>query len=156
MVRLYGRAPVGQRVVQKVPHGHWKISTILAAVRISGSFAPAIFDGPIDRDSFIAYIQQVLAPALMPGDVVIMDNLAAHKTPAVGELIAAVGAQVAYLPPYSPDYNPIECLWSKVKSHLRAAEARTFDGLNDAVADALRRVTEQDCRGFFKNCGYAP
>lgn len=154
MARLYGRAPRGQRVREKLPHGHWKTFTVLAAVRLEGTFAPAVFDGPIDRLSFVAYVEQMLTRSLRPGDVVIMDNLAAHKAAAVSAAIEAVGARVLYLPPYSPDFNPIECLWSKVKTYLRKIGARDFESLCDAVAGALASVSVADCQGFFKNCGY--
>ena len=155
MTRLFGRCKIGERLVAKVPHGHWKNSTIIAAIRTTGPFAPAVFDGPADAATFQAYVQQVLAPALHPGEIVVMDNLAAHKTAGIGELIESSGASVLYLPPYSPDFNPIENMWSKVKQHLRSAAARTFDTLCDAVAEALNTVTQSDCLGFFQNCGYA-
>lgn len=154
MTRLRGRASVGERLVAKVPGGHWHTSTIIAAVRLSGVFAPAIFDGPTDSDVFAAYVQQVLVKGLRPGDVVVMDNLAPHKITGVKVAIEAAGAKVLYLPPYSPDFNPIECLWSKVKQYLRSLNARTFDTLSNGVAAALDTVTTSDCRGFFSNCGY--
>lgn len=155
LTRLWGRCPVGERLIAKVPHGHWQTSTIISAIRLSGPFAPAVFDGPADTDTFRAYVEQVLAPALHPGEIVVMDNLSVHKAPGIESAIQAVGARVLYLPPYSPDFNPIEAMWSKVKSHLRSAAARTFDAVCHAVADALTRVTPTDCQGFFLNCGYA-
>ena len=155
LTRRRGRAPVGQRLVAKVPHGHWQSSTIISAIRLSGPFAPAVFDGPADTDTFRAYVEQVLAPNLRPGEIVVMDNLSAHKAPGIESAIQAVGASVLYLPPYSPDFNPIEAMWSKVKSHLRSAAARTFETICNAVADALTRVTTTDCQGYFQNCGYA-
>ena len=155
LTRLWGRAPVGQRLVAKIPHGHWQTSTIISAIRLAGPFAPAVFDGPADADTFRAYVQQVLSPRLRPGEIVVMDNLSAHKAPGIESAIRAVGASVLYLPPYSPDFNPIEAMWSKVKSHLRSAAARTFEAICDAVADALTHVTTNDCQGFFQNCGYA-
>ncbi len=155
MTRLYGRAPVGKRLVGKVPGGHWHTSTIIAAVRLSGAFAPAVFDGPTNREVFAAYVQQVLAKALLPGDVVIMDNLSSHKAAGIAEAVAAAGARVLYLPPYSPDFNPIENLWSKVKQFLRTQEPRSFDALCNATGKALDTVTLDDCIGYFKNCRYA-
>ena len=153
--RLWGRCRKGERLVAKIPHGHWHTSTIISAIRLDGPFAPAVFDGPADTATFAAYVEQVLAPGLRPGEIVVMDNLAAHKTAGIQEAIESVGATVHYLPPYSPDFNPIEAMWSKVKSHLRKAAARTFDTLCDAVADAIAQVTPIHCKGFFQNCGYA-
>lgn len=155
MARLFGRCKIGERLVAKVPHGHWKTSTIIAAVRTSGPLAPAVFDGPVDAETFRAYVQQVLAPALLPGEIVVMDNLAAHKAAGVREAIRSAGASVLYLPPYSPDLNPIETMWSKVKQYLRSAAPRTFDTLCNALAQALNTVTKSDCLNFFQNCGYA-
>ena len=155
MCRLRGRSPVGQRLVAKVPHGHWKTTTIISAIGLRGAFAPAAFDGPTDREVFRAYVEQVLVPHLCPGDIVIMDNLQPHKAAGVREAIEAAGAMLLYLPPYSPDFNPIENLWSKLKTHLRSAGARTFDALCDAIATGLRTITGSDCQGFFQNCGYA-
>ena len=155
LTRLRGRAPLGQRLVAKIPHGYWQTSTIISAIRLAGPFAPAVFDGPADTDIFRAYVEQVLTPSLRSGEIVVMDNLSVHKAPGIKSAIQAVGASVLYLPPYSPDFNPIEAMWSKIKSHLRSAAARTFDTVCDAVADALTRVTTTDCQGFFQNCGYA-
>ena len=155
MSRRRGRSPIGRRLVAKVPHGHWKTSTIISAVGLRGAFAPAVFDGPTDREVFGAYVQQVLTGQLRAGDIVIMDNLQPHKAAGVREAIEAAGAEVLYLPPYSPDFNPIENLWSKLKAHLRSAAARTFDELCDAIAEGLQTITHMDCQGFFQNCGYA-
>lgn len=155
MTRLRGRAQVGERVVAKVPHGRWKTSTMISAVRIKGPFAAAIFDGPTDREVFSAYVEQVLAPALVPGDVVVMDNLAAHKVAGIQRAIEAAGARLMYLPPYSPDYNPIENMWSKIKQRLRSLAPRSWEAICDAYGKALDEVTLDDCLGFFKNCGYA-
>jgi transposase len=155
MCRRRGRSPIGQRLVAKVPHGHWKTTTIISAVGLRGAFAPAAFDGPTDREVFRAYVEQVLVPELRPGDIVIMDNLQPHKAAGVQAAIQAVGASVLYLPPYSPDFNPIENLWSKLKTYLRSAAARTFDALCDAIAAGLKTITNTDCQGFFQNCGYA-
>ena len=155
MTRTHGRAPRGVRVVEKVPHGHWKTTTMISAVRTSGPFAGAVVDGATDTDVFLTYVGQALVPELRQGDVVVMDNLAPHKHPRVRELIEEAGARVLYLPPYSSDYNPIENMWSKVKSLLRSAAARTYQDLLEAVSAALAAVTSDDCRGFFRHCGYA-
>lgn len=155
MARTRGRARRGERVVERVPHGHWKTTTVLAAVRLSGPTAAATLDGATDADCFRAYVREVLAPTLGPGDVVVMDNLSAHKAPGVREAVEAARARVVYLPPYSPDLNPIENMWSKVKAFLRSAAARTADALADAIDQALAAVTPDDCRGFFRHCGYA-
>lgn len=138
-----------------MPHGHWQSSTIISAVRLSGPCASGVFDSSTDTDVFEAYVQQVLVPALQPGDVVVMDNLQTHKVKRIGELIASAGARTLFLPAYSPDLNPIENMWSKVKTLVRKAEARTFDAVVAAVGAALAKVTLEDCKGFFKNCGYA-
>jgi len=155
MTRLRGRSLVGERLAAKAPHGHWMTTTMICAVRLSGPCAPAVFDGPTDSELFRAYIEQVLVPALTPGDVVVMDNLAPHKAAGIKEAIESTGASVRYLPPYSADFNPIEKMWSQVKSHLRATAARTFDALVRAIADALDRVTPHHCGGFFNSCRYA-
>jgi transposase len=155
MVRLRGRCPVGERLVTKVPHGHWKTSTMISAIRLSGPFAPAVFNGPTDTDVFRAYVQQVLIKELQPGDVVVMDNLRPHKAAGIRQAIESVGARVLYLPPYSPDFNPIEAMWSKIKQYLRSVSPRNWDALCDAVGKGLDRVTVQDCLGFFDHCGYA-
>ena len=155
MTRTHGRAPRGVRVVDKVPHGHWKTTTMISAVRTDGPFAAALVNGATDTDVFLAYVEHVLAPELRDGDVVVMDNLAPHKDPKVRELIESAGASLVYLPPYSPDLNPIENMWSKVKRHLRSVAARTYEALQEAVTEALGRVTSTDCEGFFRHCGYA-
>lgn len=154
MTRLYGWGPVGERVVDLTPHGHWKTCTMLAAVRTSGPLAAVTIDAAVNAESFVLWTRDVLAPCLRPGDVVVMDNLAAHKDPRVADAVEAVGARLLYLPPYSPDYNPIENLWSKVKTHLRTAAARTLDLLGNAITRAFESITPQDCRGFFANAGY--
>lgn len=154
MTRTRGRAPKGQRVVAKVPGGHWKIVTMICAVRTSGPFAAATIACATDSDVFRAYIGQVLAPQLKPGDVVVMDNLSPHKASGVQEAIEAAGATLRYLPPYSPDFNPIEPMWSKVKSHLRSLAARTVETLHDAIGNAISQVTPGDCLGYFRHCGY--
>ncbi|MHC4994575.1 MAG: IS630 family transposase [Planctomycetota bacterium] len=156
MTRLYGRAPRGQRCRFARAHGHWKTTTMLSAIRSQGVIesASVVFEGATTAEVFVGYVQQMLAPSLRGGDIVVMDNLAAHKVTGVVEAIEAVGATVWYLPPYSPDLNPIEKMWSKVKSHLRQAAAKTIDGLNDAIGDALRSVGPEECRNYFRSCGY--
>lgn len=138
-----------------MPHGHWQTTTIISAVRLSGPCAPAVFNTGTDTEVFEAYVQEVLLPVLAPGDVLVMDNLGAHKVQRILDRIEAAGVKAVFLPPYSPDLNPIENMWSKVKALVRAAEARTFDLIVEAVGGALRKVTPDDCRGFFQNCGYA-
>lgn len=154
MTRTHGRAPRGVRVIDRVPHGHWKTTTILSAIRTSGPFAAAVVSGATDSDVFRTYVEHVLTPELLPGDVVILDNLQPHKAAGVREMIETAGATLLYLPPYSPDFNPIENMWSKVKQHLRSAAARTFGALQEAVTAALRNITPGDCLGFFRHCGY--
>lgn len=156
MTRLYGRAPGGTRCVDHVPRGHWKTMTMLSAIRTEGVMrdATVLIDGAITGETFLAYVQQFLAPALRPGDVVVMDNLASHKVTGVREAIESVGCDLWYLPPYSPDLNPIEKMWSKVKAWLRRIGAATFEMLGDAVADALRAVAPGECVNYFRSCGY--
>jgi len=154
MVRRYGRCAQGQRLVDKAPAGTWHNNTLVAALRLNGVVAPMLVTGPINGDMFASYIEQSLVAELEPGDIVIMDNLPAHKSPRVAEAIEAAGCRLVYLPPYSPDFNPIEPMWSKVKARLRKAAARTFDTILDAVKNALLAVTPEDCDGFFSHCGY--
>jgi transposase len=154
MARTHGRAPPGERVPGRVPHGHWRTLTVIGAVRLDGTRAAMTVGGGTDAAAFGTFLDFVLAPALRPGDVVVMDNLAAHKVAAVRETVEAAGATVLYLPPYSPDLNPIEKMWSKVKQLLRSAAARTKDALEAAIAAALAAVTADDCRGWFESCGY--
>ena len=152
--RLRGRSPRGVRLRASVPHGHWKLLTIIAAMTLRGVQAAMTIDATTDRDVFIAFIEQVLVPTLRPGQVVVMDNLAAHKVTSVRQLIEAAGCRVIYLPPYSPDLSPIEPMWSKVKQLLRSMAARTVDALQRAVGEALAAVTASDCLGYFDHCGY--
>ena len=152
MTRLYARAPAGQRVKDAVPHEHWKIKTLAGAVRLGGGNAALAYNGPTDAAAFLAFTQGVLAPTLRRGDVVIMDNLSPHKAAGVREAIEERGARLLYLPPYSPDFSPIEPMWSKVKQHLRSAKARTDGALIDAMGEALRAVTPADIRGYFEHC----
>lgn len=154
MTRLHGRAPRGERLVCAVPHGHWKTSTLIAAVCLEGIVAPYIHDGPIDGETFRAYVEQVLAPILLPGDLVVMDNLSSHKVRGVREAIDATGAELAYLPPYSPDLNPIENLFSKIKTFLRSRAERTVGALWDSIEDAIEVVSPDDCRNCFRHAGY--
>jgi transposase len=154
MDRTHGRAPSGVRVDGPVPHGHWKMTTLTAAVRLDGVGACLAFDGATDSACFEAYIGGCLAPTLRPGDIVVMDNLSCHKTAEVERLIAATGAGVRFLPAYSPDLNPIERLFSKLKARLRSAAARTVDGLIEAMGDALRAVSTGDILGWFGHGGY--
>ena len=149
MARLYGRAPRGQRCVASVPHGHWMTTTFTGALRKSGLTAPMVMDGPMNGPAFRAYIEQVLVPTLSPGDIVVMDNLPAHKNVAIRNAIEAVGAHLIYLPPYSPDLNPIELAFAKLKAILRKAAARTVDDLWAAIRDAIPRFTPEECANFF-------
>jgi transposase len=155
MTRLYGRAPRGQRVIEHAPAGHWCTTTMVGALRHDRVEAPLVIEGAMDSMVFRGYVEQMLVPTLRAGDVVVMDNLSPHKTQGVQEAIEATGATVRYLPPYSPDFNPIESMWSKVKQHLRSAAARTHSALVQAVGSAMRSVTPDDCRGFFEGYGYA-
>src|SRR5690606_25022709 len=137
MARLRGRAPRGERCRAAIPRGHWKTTTFTGALRLCGMGAPMVLDGPMNGAAFRAYVEQVLAPTLQPGDIVVMDNLAAHKHAAIRDAIEAVGAELRYLPPYSPDFNPIENAFAKLKAILRKAAARNLEDLWDAIADAL-------------------
>ena len=154
MARRYGRAPRGERLISKVPWGHWKTITFVGALRLDRMTAPAVFDGPMDGDCFRAYVEQVLAPTLLPGDIVVMDNLASHKVAGIQEAIEATGATLRYLPPYSPDLNPIEQAIAKLKSYLRKEAARTLETLIEAIASALKKFTPQECANFITNAGY--
>jgi transposase len=156
MTRRYGRAPRGQRVVDAVPHGHWLTTTFVAGLRESGVIAPLVVDGPMRGALFRAYVEQMLAPALSPGDVVVLDNLAAHKVAGVAEAIRAVGASLLYLPPYSPDLNPIEQLFSKLKALLRKAGLRTKEVLWTTIGELLDEFSTEECRNYLRNCGYEP
>lgn len=154
MTRLRGRSPIGQRLVAKVPHGHWKTTTFLAALRCDGVAAPFVIDRAMNGAIFLAYIQQFLLPTLRKGDIVVMDNLSAHKVAGVVEAIEGVGANVLYLPPYSPDLNPIEMLFAKLKALLRKAKARNIDALWDAIGVLLGTVSAEECANYFKHDGY--
>lgn len=154
MTRNYARAPRGQRVKEATPQGRWQILTMLAALTIRGLEAPMTIAEPTDGDIFLAYLERVLCPHLRPGQVVIMDNLSAHKVEGVRVLIEATGARLMYLPPYSPDLNPIEQAWSKVKQLLRSLKARTAEALEAAVAEALTAITSENAVAWFLHCGY--
>lgn len=156
MVRLYGRAPKGQRVIGSQPWGHWKTTTFVAGLRIGEITAPFVLDGPMNRDAFEAYVEHILAPTLFAEDIVVMDNLPAHKGDKVRELIEARGARLLLLPPYSPDLNPIEMAFSKLKTLLRRAAERTVPGLWDRIGQLLDAFTPQDCANYFRHAGYAP
>lgn len=155
LTRLYGRAPRGERLVGSVPLGRWQMTTLISAIRRGGVLAPFVFTGATDEMAFRTYVEAVLVPVLRPGDIVVLDRLPAHRVGAVGRAIRKVGASVWYLPPYSPDCNPIENIWSKVKAWLRQAAARTTEALWEAMAGALRAVTAQDCQNSFAHCGYS-
>jgi len=156
MARLRGRAPRGERLVGKVPQGHWKTTTFVAALRSTALTAPGVIDGPMNGNAFLAYIEQVLVPSLGPGDIVVMDNLSAHKVPGVRQAIEAAGAKLLHLPPYSPDFNPIEQLFAKLKALLRKAAERSVDGLWNRIAELLDAFTPAECANYFRNAGYAP
>jgi transposase len=156
MARLRGRAPKGERLRAGVPHGHWRTTTFVAGLRLSGIDAPMLIDGAIDGESFLAYVRQVLVPTLRAGDVVIMDNLGSHKSVAVREAIEAAGAELRFLPPYSPDFNPIENAFAKLKALLRKVAARTRDALWNAVATAIGAFTPAECANYFTATGYEP
>jgi transposase len=154
LLRRYGRSPSGVRLGDHAPCGHWETHTVVAALRLEGLDAPAVFNGPIDTATFLAYVEQVLVPTLCSGDVVVLDNLAVHKQPEVRAAIEAVGAQLRFLPPYSPDFNPIELAFAKLKAFLRAARPRSFDHVCALIAAALDRFTPTECRNFVRHCGY--
>ena len=154
MARLYGRSPKGTRCNASIPHGHWKTTTFVGGLRIGGMTAPMVLDGAMDSIAFRAWIEQALVPTLEPGEIVVMDNLPAHKPEHIRQAIEAKGAQLRYLPAYSPDLNPIENAFAQFKSFLKKAAARTIPALHNAIADALPKITAQDCRGYFQNAGY--
>ncbi len=154
MTRSRGRAPPGERVVDAVTQDHWQVTTLVGALRRDGPTAALAFDGATDGPAFESFVRQTLCPTLRRGDLVVMDRLAAHRAPAVRELIEAAGARLLYLPPYSPDLSPIEPMWSKVKQHLRSAQARTSEQLITAMGDALRAITAEDARGYFGHVGH--
>ena len=155
MSRSHGYAPKGQRLVAAVPHGHWNTTTIIGALRSDGFIAPLVIDGSLNGELFRAYVEQVLVPELRPGDVVVMDNLSCHHVAGVVQAIESAGCRVEYLPPYSPDLNPIENAFSKLKRLLRTLAERTRDGLWSAIGWALDQFTAPECCNYFRHCGYA-
>jgi transposase len=156
LVRTRGRGPKGQRVHGKAPPGHWQTTTFVGALRADGIAAPMVLDGAMNGPAFLAYVRQVLAPSLTPGDIVVLDNLGAHKVSGVRAAIEAVGATLRYLPPYSPDLNPIELAFAKLKGLLRKASARTKPALDAAIAKAIDAFTPNECSNYFRHDGYAP
>jgi transposase len=154
LLRRYGRSLSGTRVRDHAPFGHWETHTVVAGLRLNGLTAPAVFNGPIDNPSFLAYIEQVLVPTLQAGDVVVLDNLAVHKQPEVRHAIETAGAQLRFLPPYSPDLNPIELAFAKLKAFLRAARPRSFDHVCALIAAALDLFMPSECQNFIRHCGY--
>ena len=154
MTRLHGRAERGQRVHGCAPHGHWHSTTVIGAMRMDGSTACMTIEGATDTEVFRSYVREVLCPILRPGDLVVMDNLAPHKSQPTLALIQQAGAEVLFLPAYSPDLNPIEPMWSKVKNTLRSLEARTREALQEAIKQALAGITAQDALNWFAHCGY--
>lgn len=154
MARLRGWAPKGQRCLAAIPHGHWKTVTFVGGLTVDGFIAPMLLDGPMDGEVFRAWCEQMLAPALRPGHIVIMDNLAAHKVDGIRQAIEACGATLLYLPPYSPDLNPIENAFAKLKAHVRKAAARTIEALETAAAKALLTFKPAECANLFAHAGY--
>jgi len=152
---LHGRAPRGQRAIGRCPAGHWQTITMISSIRLDGTTACMALEGTTDTEAFRAYVRDVLVPALRPGDIVVMDNLSPHKSDQTLSLISEAGAEVLFLPAYSPDFNPIEMMWSKIKSLLRSAEARTVADLIPAIGQALARITSKDALGWFTCCGYS-
>ena len=155
MARRHGRARRGQRLKLSVPYGHWKTTTFVGGLRLGGMTAPLVLDGPMTGGWFLAYVEQVLVPTLRPGDIVILDNLAAHKNAAIRAAIEAAGASLRFLPPYSPDLNPIENAFAKLKAQLRKAAARTIDELWNTIAKAIDTFTPPECANYFAAAGYA-
>ena len=155
MTRLRGRALGGQRLLARIPHGHYQTSTLISGLRLGGPCAPWLFGGAMNGEMFLAWVRQGLAPTLRPGDVVILDNLATHKIRGVRDALEAVGARLLYLPPYSPDFNPIEPMWSKIKQTLRSHAPRTEEELLRAAKTAFNSISTADCKGFFFSAQYA-
>lgn len=154
MTPLRGRAPVGQRLVAKTPHGHWKTTTLIAALGLEGVRCSMLTDGPVNADAFEAFVEQVLVPQLRPGDVVVMDNLGSHKRPRTRQLIESSGGELVFLPPYSPDLNPIELVFAKVKHLLRSLASRTQEALWNLMQSVLDQITASDAANCFRHCGY--
>ena len=156
MTRLRGRAPIGERLIDKTPHGHWMTTSLIAALGMGGVRCSTVVDGAINRDVFDAFVEQVLVPELREGDVVILDNLSSHKSESARKVIESRGARLEFLPPYSPDLNPIEMVFSKIKQLLRSRACRTRDALWKAMQSVLDRVTPTDAANCFRHCGYTP
>jgi transposase len=156
MARKRGRCLRGERLRVGIPHGHWKTTTFVGALTLRGFIAPFVLDGPINRDAFETYVKKVLLPELRPGDIVVMDNLSSHKGPRVRRLIERVGAELRYLPPYSPDFNPIENAFAKLKTLLRKAAERTVDGLWTTIGRLIDLFPPAECRNYFNAAGYDP
>jgi transposase len=154
MTRLYGRGPRSKRLIGRVPQGHWLTTTFIAGLRHDAIVAPLVIDHPMNGERFVAYLEQCLAPTLSRGDIVVMDNLPAHKVKGVRDIITASGAELHYLPPYSPDLNPIEMVFSKLKTLLRDAAERTLDGLWLRIGTLLDRFSPQECTNYFRHAGY--
>lgn len=154
MTRRYGRAPGGERIREATPAGHWSTLTMLGAMSRKGILASMTVESPTDGDVFLAYLDQVLCPALRPGQVVVMDNLSAHKVEGVRQRIESAGAELLYLPPYSPDFNPIEKAWFKIKEQLRSARSRTVAALDEIIPQALQTITRHNASAWFSHCGY--
>jgi transposase len=154
MARTHGYAPRGERLIDAAPYGHWHTTTFVGALRAEGFVAPMVIDGAVNGELFLAYVERVLVPELRPGDVVVMDNLASHKAAGVRAAIEAAGGRALYLPPYSPDLNPIENAFSKLKRLLRAAAERTVEGLWRAIGRLIDRFGPGECRNYFRHCGY--
>ena len=154
MTRRRGRAPIGQRLRAKVPHGHWKTTTLIAALGLEGVICSTVIDGPVNADLFEAFVEQVLAPRLRPGDIVVMDNLSSHKRAKTRRCIERAGARLRFLPPYSPDLNPIELVFAKVKQLLRSLACRTRQTLWQAMQSVLDQITPRDASNCFRHCGY--
>ena len=154
MTRLRGRAPIGERLIAKAPHGHWKTTTLIAALGIEGMRCSTVVDGPVNARLFEAFVEQVLVPQLRDGDLVVMDNLSSHKTDRTRKLIEAAGTQLLFLPPYSPDLNPIEMIFAKIKQLLRSLAYRTRETLWQAMQSVLDQITAADARNCFRHCGY--
>jgi len=154
MTRLRGRAPVGERVIDKTPHGHWQTTTLIAALGLVGISCSMVVDGAVNGDVFESFVEQVLAPQLQAGDVVVMDNLSSHKRARTQKLIEAIGASLVFLPPYSPDLNPIELVFAKIKQLLRSLACRTRDALWSMMQSVLDKITPGDAANCFRHCGY--
>jgi transposase len=154
MTRLYGRAPMGERLIEAVPHGHWMTTTFVCGLRCNGLTAPLVIDGAVNGEVFLAYVEQQLVRELKVGDIVIMDNLSSHKVAGVRAAIAKAGANLLYLPPYSPDFNPIENVFAKIKSRLRAQKERTQAGLENFLGTVINEFSTAECQRYIRHCGY--